>query len=97
MPPRSARLDQRQGQAAPGLPGEGVPVAGEGLDADVVGAGVVVFTDPAGDGGLVTPRHQGVDESVAADAGQVVVGEAEAAQVVGSADYRSTPVQSSAR
>src|SRR5207249_6531967 len=69
--PRSARLDERRGQAAPGLPGEGSSVGGEGLDADVVGAGVVMFTHPAGGGVLVAPRHQGVDEPVAAGAGQV--------------------------
>ena len=49
----------------------------------MVGAGVAVLPDPRLDGRVVAPRHQGVDQPVAASGGEVVVGEAEAEEVVG--------------
>ena len=54
----------------------------EHLHAHVVGAGVEVGLHAGDDGVLVAPRHDGVDELVAAAVAEVVVAPAEAAQVV---------------
>src|SRR3954468_11309232 len=55
---------------------EGPQVVGQYLDADVIGAGVAVLLDPRRDRCLVSPHDEGVDETVAAAVGDVVVGEA---------------------
>ncbi len=48
----------------------------------MVGTGLVVGRPPGGHGVDVTPAHDGVDQSVAAPAGDVVVVETQRAQVV---------------
>ena len=73
--------------------GEGVthPIGGEHLDADVVGSGVAVGLDALADRGIVAPGDEGVDETVAAAVGEIVVGEPDAlpvVRVVGEAEVR---------
>jgi hypothetical protein len=53
------------------------------LEADVVGAGVVVVVDSSGQGVNVAPGNDGVDEPVAASVLVVGVIEAVASEVVG--------------
>jgi hypothetical protein len=53
------------------------------LDADMISASIVVVPDAARDLGDVAPGEQGIDETVTAARGQVIVGEPEPAQVVG--------------
>src|SRR5260221_9601876 len=48
------------------------PVRVDGLDADMVGAGVPMFLDPLADRRLVTPSHIGVDKPVGTAAIQIV-------------------------
>jgi len=67
------------GEGAPPGAGQG-RLAGQHLDAHMVGAGLVVPGDPAGDGRLVTPGDQCVHEPVARLA-DVVVGESQPEQI----------------
>src|SRR5262245_24498569 len=56
-------------------------VGGQDLDADVVCAGGMVCADPLAQRPHVSPRHDGVHETVAAAVAQVVVSEAQRAEV----------------
>ena len=64
------------------------------LDADVVGAGLEVLEDAPSDLVLVAPRHERVDERVAAAAGEIFLGEPEPTQVVGVVRQREIPGES---
>jgi len=58
-----------------------VGVVCEHLHGDLVGTGLVKLADAAGHGLRVAPSDHGVDQAVAAATGQVLLGEAEPAQV----------------
>jgi hypothetical protein len=53
------------------------------LDADMISASVMVVSDTTRDLGDVAPGEQGIDHTIAAARGQVVVGEPEPTRVVG--------------
>src|SRR5579884_4500952 len=55
----------RCGDSAPLLAGKGSLIGRQHLDADVVGAGCLVFGDPAHDGRLVTPGDDRIEEPIA--------------------------------
>src|SRR4051795_8555159 len=80
---RGTLRQQRGSELAPLLHRYRAEVLDEHLDADVVGAGVVVGPHPRHDGVEIAPRHDGVDQPVAAAVDDVFVGEAHPLQVVG--------------
>ena len=88
-PPRlgAREFGQRRSECAPDGAGHGGHPGNaslaDHLDTDAVGAGVEVILDPSGDGLLVAPGDQAVDEPVGAAVRQVVLGEADPAKVVG--------------
>ena len=56
---------------------------GEGLDANMVRAGIEVLSYAISDSVRFAPGHDRIDESVASSSGQILVSEPEPAEVVG--------------
>src|SRR5207237_766669 len=69
--------------AAPTAAGTTVSERVEHLYADMFGAGVVMCLHSCGDGFLVAPDDQRIDQPVGTATGKVVLGEAEPPEVVG--------------
>ena len=81
MTHRLVSAGARRCQAAPGVQRERLIAASEDIDAHVIGSRVVMRADPGRDRLLVAVRDQRVHQPVARLAVQVVVGEAEAAEI----------------
>ena len=85
--PRSGRrpMSDRVSGSAPAQLAVAVERVGallaDGLDRDVVGAGVEMLLDPCGGSRRVTVADEGVDERLAAALGEVVLAPPEAAQI----------------
>ncbi len=60
---RNVRSEDKVGQSTPSRAGE-VSTPSKHLDADMIGAGIVMFLDSCGDGWLFTPGHDRVDEPI---------------------------------
>src|SRR5438309_1470257 len=58
------------------------PLVAERIDGYVIRTRGPMCCNPGGDGAFIAPRDEGVDETVAAPAGEVVVAEAEPAEVI---------------
>lgn len=63
---------QRWGEGPPVPDGQGIRIGVEGVEADVIGAGVQVGVHPLGDRCRAPPGDHGVDQPIAATGGEVL-------------------------